>query len=84
MLNALDIIGKISMIDPHEDVQKAFWYLNNEKGLDTSSPMKWSYFFLEVLVQILLSVCICLARSFVDSSGQDRGPNFRSGGCLSG
>ena len=37
-----------------------------------------------VLVQILLSVCICLARSFVDSSGQDRGPNFRSGGCLSG
>ena len=38
----------------------------------------------EVLVQILLSVCICLARSFVDSSGQDRGPNFRSGGCLSG
>jgi transposase len=37
-----------------------------------------------VLVQILLSACICLARSFVDSSGQDRGPNFRSGGCLSG
>ena len=37
-----------------------------------------------VLVQILLSVCICLARGFVDSSGQDRGPNFRSGGCLSG
>ena len=37
-----------------------------------------------VLVQILLSVCICLARGFVDSSGQDRGPNSRSGGCLSG
>ena len=32
----------------------------------------------------LLSVCICLARGFVDSSGQDRGPNSRSGGCLSG
>jgi transposase-like protein len=38
----------------------------------------------KVLVQMLLSVCICLARGFVDSSGQDRGPNSRSGGSLSG
>lgn len=36
------------------------------------------------LVQILLSVCFCLARGFADSSGQDRGPNCRSGGCFSG
>jgi transposase len=40
--------------------------------------------FVLVVVQILLSVCICLARGFVDSSGQNRGPNSRSGGSLSG
>jgi hypothetical protein len=37
-----------------------------------------------VLVQILLSVCFCLARGFAILSGQDRGPNFRHGGYFSG
>ena len=37
-----------------------------------------------VLVQILLSVCFCWANDFCQTSGQDRGPHFRSGDCFSG
>jgi len=38
----------------------------------------------KVLVQILLSVCFYLARGLQILSGQDRGPNFRSGGYFYG
>jgi hypothetical protein len=39
----------------------------------------------QVLVQILLSICLCLARRTLQVlSGQDRGPDFRSVGCFSG
>jgi hypothetical protein len=54
--------------------------LGDLENKDRFVALSWETF----VVQILLSVCICLARGFVDSSGHGRGPNSRSGGSLSG
>jgi len=60
-----------------QDGQRVFTAaLNRYQALDQ---------FEQVLVQILLSVCCCPGEKALRILGdQDRGPNFRSGGCLSG